>query len=175
MLCPDLIGAFLGSPEGEPDKRLAVHRHSVAGGYRQRGTMKAKSVTEALASELSYNSENKRAYIKVAKRTLRRLAKAMGLAKGTYKVEVNEGGMAVGGDVFLFTEGLHVQICGSRFMPGHDVLYRTRTGWKDYTGGPNHWAASESLDDPEQFAMSLKQFLRGDTERFRVSRSARVC
>lgn len=77
---------------------------------------------------------------------LRQLAKDLKLAKGSFDIRSNQGGVAVSGEVTLHHERLYVQISDcSVGGPGLSVLYRRCDGRRDYTGGSNHFVGVEQL------------------------------
>lgn len=91
------------------------------------------------------SADNKAMLHRESKKQLRKLAKLMGLPKGTFSVRSNEGGPAVLGEAILHTEFVYVMITeGTLTMP---VMYRTCDGLKDYTGGRNQWCSVNMLDD----------------------------
>ncbi len=70
---------------------------------------------------------------------LRRLAADLGLAKGSFDIRSNQGGIAVSGEVTLHGERIYVQLSESYFAPyGVSILYRGCCGRKDYSGGRNN-------------------------------------
>jgi hypothetical protein len=88
---------------------------------------------------------------------LRALAKALGLAPGTYDVRSNKAGMAVSGEVTLHGERVYIQLSHGGFSPG--IMYRTCDGRRDYSGGRNNFAPLSALDDIEAFARRLAREL----------------
>jgi hypothetical protein len=86
-----------------------------------------------LARLASYNETNKEQFRFAALKYLRRLAKELGLVKGTYSIRFNPGGIAVSGDATLHHDLFYLTI-GQM-----GALWRTCKGQRDYTGGPNQW------------------------------------
>lgn len=83
----------------------------------------------------------------LASAILRDLAKnGLGLDKSQFEVRSNQAGPAISGEVTLHTDifapkgGIYIQI-GSPIADDKNVLYRSCTGRKDYTGGRNNWTS----------------------------------
>lgn len=98
----------------------------------------------------------KHAFHKDGRRFLKRLAAAVGLAKGSFDVRVNRGGVAVSGEVTLHSDTLYVQLYESAVRPGVGMLYRRCRGRRDYCGEENHFADPAALDD----AQRMERFVR---------------
>jgi hypothetical protein len=121
--------------------------------------MKSKLPT-MLKEDLGYNYFAKEAFHREARKVLKELAKALCLAKGTFELRSNKGGIAVSGEVTLHTDTLYVQVSQSCLGPSRDdssVLYRSCKGRRDYTGGRNHFASAEALCDSENFVQCLER------------------
>ena len=105
----------------------------------------------------SYDSAAKRAFHSRARRQLKYLADALGLAPGAYDLRSNQGGIAVSGEVTLHADRLYVQACQP--ATGHDtgILFRTCEGRKDYHGGPNNFAALDLLNRPDELARRIQE------------------
>ena len=96
----------------------------------------------------------KATYHREAKKRLRLLAKNLGLPAGTFDVRTNMAGPAVRGESVLHGERIYVMVgC----MGG--MLIRTCEGRKDYTGGPNHFANHNMLDQPDELASLVKRIM----------------
>lgn len=91
-----------------------------------------------LETPCAYNVEAKRAFHRTAAKYLRRLAKAMALAKGEYDLRSNQGGIAVSGEITLHTDFIYIQVHQS-VVGGSGVLIRRCASRRDYTGGQNHF------------------------------------
>lgn len=106
---------------------------------------------------VAYNPEAKRLFHSRARRQLRLLAVALGLAPGAYDLRSNAGGIAVSGEVTLHADRLYVQACQP--ATGHDtgVLFRTCAGRKDYLGGRNHFASLDLLHRPDELARRIRE------------------
>ena len=98
----------------------------------------------------------KHAFHKDGRRFLKRLAAAVGLAKGSFEVRVSRGGVAVSGEVTLHSDTLYVQLYESVIRPGVGMLYRRCRGRRDYCGEENHFADPAALDD----AQRVERFVR---------------
>lgn len=101
-------------------------------------------------TNLSYNEEAKAKFHRSAKLFLGKVAKCMGLEKGTYDVRSNQGGIACSGEVTLHCENVYVQI--SQYTSNLTILVRACEGRKDFTGGRNNWMPTAKLDSVEDFA-----------------------
>ncbi len=106
---------------------------------------------------VSYDGAAKRAFHSRARRQLKCLANALGLAPGSYDLRSNQGGIAVSGEITLHAAHLYVQACQT--ATGHDsgVLFRTCQGRKDYCGGPNNFASLDLLNRPEELARRIRE------------------
>lgn len=83
---------------------------------------------------------------------LRGLAKALGLAPGSYDIRSNMAGDAVSGEVTLHAEGVYIMAgspCG--------LLVRTCKGRRDFCGGPNNWFDAALLGAPDVLAAKIRQ------------------
>lgn len=96
----------------------------------------------------SYSDEahaRKCAFHRDGRRFLKALAAELNLARGSFEVRSNEGGIAVSGEVTLHSDTLYVQLYESCLRPGVDVLYRRCNGRRDYCGAANHFVALREL------------------------------
>jgi len=98
----------------------------------------------------SFDSAQKEAFHKEARKQLKKLAAELGFAPGTYDLRSNKGGIAVSGEITLHHEDLYVQVDQSFMGPAKSVLVRTCNGRQDYTGGQNHFAPLSWLDDGQR-------------------------
>ena len=105
---------------------------------------------------VAYQKWPKREFHLAARRQLRRLAEALGLAPGSYDIRNNAGGVAVSGEIILHGARVYVQV--SQPATGHDtgVLFRTCEGRKDYCGGPNNFVSLDLLHRPDELASRIK-------------------
>lgn len=95
----------------------------------------------------SYDDTQKTAFHKEAKKQLKKLANELNFSAGSYDIRSNKGGIAVSGEVTLHHEDLYVQVEQSFMGNDRGILIRTCQGRKDYSGGANHFAALNLLDD----------------------------
>jgi hypothetical protein len=109
---------------------------------------------------VSYNNAAKRAFHSHALRQLKLLAKALGLAPGSFDLRSNPGGIAVSGEATLHADHLYVQACQP--ATGHDsgILFRSCRGRKDYYGGSNNFASLDLMNQPEDLARRIKEACR---------------
>lgn len=89
----------------------------------------------AVACRSEYDFYNKQEWRAKGLAVLRKLAKDLGLARGTYDIRFNAGGIAVSGDAILHSEHLYVSLSGF----GHESAGYARKvkGRKDYVGERN--------------------------------------
>lgn len=76
---------------------------------------------------------------------LKSLAKDLHLDKGTFNVRSLKGGDGILGEVILHSEHLYIQVKQSHL--GLEVLYRTCSGMKDYSGGSNQYLLLMNLKE----------------------------
>jgi len=109
---------------------------------------------------VAYDDDAKRLFHHHARRQLRLLADALGLAPGAYDLRSNQGGIAVSGEITMHSETIYVQACQP--ATGHDsgVLFRLCEGRRDYTGGRNNFASLDLFNDPSQLARIIRAALR---------------
>ena len=79
---------------------------------------------------------------KEGKRFLRDVAKELELEKSEFEIRSNQAGIAVSGEVTLHTDRLYIQIAESGMSQGIQILYRTCSGRKDYSGGQNRFISA---------------------------------
>ena len=101
--------------------------------------------------DLGYNAAAKATFHRLGKRALLDLAKEMGLARSDFNISNNKAGIAVSGEITLHTDNVYIQLSQRCFGSGNEILYRTCTDRKDYTGGANHTAPVEALENIPQF------------------------
>lgn len=107
-----------------------------------------------------HDAAAKEVFHREAKKALRRVADALGLAKADYDLRSNQGGPAVSGEITLHTDHAYIQVDLGCMGPAREVMYRTCDGRRDYTGGRNNFASIANLLDPLSFAAHLRQTLR---------------
>jgi hypothetical protein len=106
---------------------------------------------------VAYNGAAKVLFHNRAKRQLRQLAQALGLADEAYDLRSNKAGIAVSGEITLHADDLYVQVSQPATGSDTGVLFRRCKGRKDYVGGPNNFASLDMLNDPEELARRIKE------------------
>lgn len=103
-------------------------------------------------------SVKKEAFLKNGKAWLKNLAGLLGMDSAQYDLRINRGGVAVSGEVTLYSDSLYVQLLESAVGAGGvHVLYRSCRGRKDYTGGANHWLAIAALREQGKLAKFISE------------------
>ena len=98
--------------------------------------------------DCTYSEEKKSAFHAAAKRQLRKLAKDhLKFDAGTFDLRSNKGGPAVSGEITLHHNDIYIQVSQSAMGSDNGVLLRTCKNRKDYTGGQNHFATADWLND----------------------------
>ena len=121
--------------------------------------VRRKPMLVALARrEVTYDADAKRAFHAEARKALRLLVDALGLAAGSFDLRICAGGPAVAGEVILHADRLYVQVSVGSFG-GHDVMFRRCRDRSDYCGERNHWARIEELLDPTSLAARIAREL----------------
>jgi hypothetical protein len=105
---------------------------------------------------VAYDGEAKRAFHNHARRRLKQLANALGLAPGGFDLRSNPGGIAVSGEATLHADHLYVQACQPATGDDTGILFRTCQGRKDYHGGSNNFASLDLLNRPEDLARRIR-------------------
>lgn len=113
---------------------------------------------ETLTTDCSYDEVAKKAFHRVARKHLTRVAKALGRAKGEYRLSSNMGGAAVSGEVTLKTKFIHIEV--SQFGGGlPPVRIRTCQGMDDHTGGRNHFYDAAELIEVDDLLVDIESVL----------------
>ena len=107
----------------------------------------------------AYNSGIKQRFHAAARRQLRRLAKTLGFAPGSFDLRSNPGGIAVSGEITLHHEDVYVQVCQPATLADTGIMIRACAGRRDYTGGRNHYAPLRLLDDEAALAAAVRAVL----------------
>jgi hypothetical protein len=107
----------------------------------------------------AYNPAIKQRFHAGARTRLRRLAKALGFASGSYDLRSNPGGIAVSGEITLHHENVYVQVCQPATGADTGIMIRTCQGRRDYTGGRNHYAPLRLLDDEAALVAAVRAVL----------------
>ena len=97
---------------------------------------------QSIALNWDQSKAQKDDFHRTGKRVLNKIAKELGF-EGNFEVRSNKGGPAVLGDVILHSDNIYINLGGSCFS--QSFMYRTVSGMKDYTGGPNQWMSYEML------------------------------
>lgn len=119
--------------------------------------LRERPVLATLAARgVAFDADAKRLFHAEARRALKRLADALGIAPDSYDLRVNAGGPVVSGEVTLHTDRVYVQVSIGGYGPG-DVLFRSVRGRRDYCGGRNHWARIDELLSPQRLAERIAQ------------------
>ena len=106
---------------------------------------------------VAYDFECKRRFHSRARRQLRQLATALGLADGAYDLRSNQGGIAVSGEVTLHADRLYVQVSQPATGSDTGILFRTCKGRKDYIGGRNNFASLDLLHKSDELARRIEK------------------
>ncbi|MEW8139537.1 MAG: hypothetical protein AB2761_20940 [Candidatus Thiodiazotropha endolucinida] len=110
-----------------------------------------------ITQDLSYcDPALKDAFHQEGKKVFRHLAKLMGIKPDDYDVRSNKAGIAVSGEVTLHTASVYVQLSQPVVDGEHVLLMRSCQGRDDYTGGMNHFAPAEALQDLNRLAVYLE-------------------
>jgi hypothetical protein len=108
-----------------------------------------------------HNSELKRRFCRTGKKAMRELASVLELKE--FDVRFNHAGPACSGDLTLMGmwsegNGIYITMNKDQFHsnPQYNILYRTITNMKDYTGGCNRYTQFQILTDNDKM---LRTFL----------------
>jgi len=94
------------------------------------------------------------AWLKAGAQLMRKLAKELGLEKGTYNARINPAGPACSGDIHLHGDWIYVAL--EQGGIAGQFMWRYCDGQNDYTGHPNRWAYWPELLELEDFANKIK-------------------
>ena len=94
---------------------------------------------------VGYNYHGKEQLIRLQRSWLKAFVARLGIARGTYEIRVNRGGVAVAADVTLHTEELYVQFSETFSSPHLGLLVRSVKGRKDYGSGQNCWVRADEF------------------------------
>ena len=112
---------------------------------------------------VAYDDAAKRAFHSRARRQLKLLADALGLAPGSYDLRSNAGGIAVSGEITLHHDDVYIQVCQPASGADSGILIRTCQGRRDYTGDRNHLASLRMLDDTPALAAQVRSVMATKT------------
>jgi hypothetical protein len=123
-----------------------------------------KAFVKRSQQSVAYKVTEKNDFHSKGRAVLRQIADALGLAKGTYDIRSNTGGIAVSGEVTLHGENIYVQFSQSSLgISTLDILFRTVKGRKDYTGGRNNFMKFTDLLDFDTAVARIRQVMDGVT------------
>ena len=112
---------------------------------------------DTLRRSVSYDEDAKKAFHSAAKKYLKRLRAELGTEYGEADpIRSNKGGIAVSGEVTLHFDGLYVQVSQSFMGDRGIVMFRSCLSRKDYSGGTNNFADSETLVDTATLAAVIR-------------------
>lgn len=104
-------------------------------------------------TRLDYNENAKKEFHRLGKLVARKIAKDLGLVKGTYSISSNMGGIAVSGEITLHAQDIYIQFSQNTFL--NLFMYRYCNGPKDFTGGINRWMHWKQLLD---YSLAISMF-----------------
>ncbi len=108
---------------------------------------------------VAYDEAAKALFHADGRRAMRRLADALGLARGDYDIRSNKGGIAVSGEVTLHGDEIYVQLGLGCMGADREILFRRVRGRQDFTGDRNRWASIQELLAPDRFAARISREL----------------
>ena len=124
------------------------------------GTTSRTPILVTLARRgVDYDSDAKAVFHKEGRKAMSRLAKALGLQRGQFDLRANMAGIACSGEITLHATQLYIQLSLSCMGPGHEVMFRSCEGRKDYVGGRNHFASVAELIEPARLAERIRREL----------------
>lgn len=100
---------------------------------------------EILSTPCDYDEQAKKAFHRVARKQLKRVADALGLDKSQYDLRSNKGGIAVSGEVTLHTDFVYIEVNQSAMPHAGPVLVRSCQSRKDMKGGMNNFVGFDAL------------------------------
>lgn len=108
---------------------------------------------------VDYDSDAKAIFHKEGRKAMTRLAKVLGLQRDEFQVRSNMTGVACSGEIILHAAHLYVQLDLGCMGPGHEVMFRSCVGPRDYVGGRNHFASVAELIEPDRLAERIRRDL----------------
>lgn len=108
---------------------------------------------------LSYNTKGKERFRDIGRKAMKELAEILSLKE--FDIDFTPYGIAVSGDLRLmgmWSEGNGIYITMNKDFPNApygQVLYRTITHMKDFTGGSNCWFNFSDLDNVEEIQKTM--------------------
>jgi hypothetical protein len=103
-----------------------------------------------VALKHAIRQRNKRRFHVVGRTLLARVARELRLSTANRDLRSSFGGPAVMGEAILHADEIYVSISD------RDILVRTCSGRKDYSGGRNHLWPLDELADPHAFALKAR-------------------
>jgi hypothetical protein len=94
-----------------------------------------------------YDERRKKSFHRAARKQLKALAAYCGWAPSSYDLRSNMAGIAVSGDSTLHHEQVYISVSQDRIGGVCGILIRSCKGRNDYSGGTNHFARLDLLDD----------------------------
>jgi len=99
-----------------------------------------------------YDESRKKSFHRAAHKQLKALADYCGWPPSAYDLRSNMAGIAVSGEITLHHEQVYISVSQVRFGGECGILIRSCKGRKDYSGGLNHFARLDLLDNIPQLA-----------------------
>jgi hypothetical protein len=106
---------------------------------------------------VAYDPEAKHRFHSHARRRLLELAAALGFAPCAFDLRLNQGGIAVSGEVTLHADRLYVQVSQPALGADAGILFRSCEGRRDYVGGRNNFASLDLLHRPDELAALIRR------------------
>lgn len=102
-----------------------------------------------------YDESRKKFFHRAARKQLKALAEYCGWPPSSYDLRYNMAGIAVSGESTLHHEQVYISVSQVRFGGDCGILIRSCKGRKDYSGGTNHFARLDLLDDIPHLAEQI--------------------
>ena len=87
------------------------------------------------------------------------MAGELGVAPGSYDLRSNKAGIAVSGEVTLHHDQVYIQVGQSIISGGMDILIRSCSGRRDFSGGLNNFVPLAMLDDLPALAQRVRMLV----------------
>ena len=115
-------------------------------------TLAVRGVAHDAAAKDRFHADGRKA--------MRRLADALGLEDGRYRIHSNRSHPSQSGEITLHGEEVHVQLSLGAPGPDSEVIYRRVDGLHDCIGDVRRFASIRDLLAPDRFAARLRRELR---------------